>query len=70
MTFNPDDDVWIEFDGEEHPGVVLKVEGHGWIRCEMMTDPAMDYGSGTERLAPVQTVAVHSGKLRLRDASD
>lgn len=68
MGWRPGDDVIIEFDGEDHDGHILKDEGHGWLRCSMVVDPINDYGSGTERLAPHQTVAVQTTRVRPRMA--
>lgn len=59
----PQDDVIVEFDGEDLAGVVEKIE-HGWARCTVAIDPLADYGSGTERLAPHQTVCVPLGRVR------
>mgnify|MGYP005802246641 CR=1 FL=1 len=65
MAFNPGDDVWVEFEHEEHPGEVLKVE-NGWVMATIQTDPDWDYGSLTARMAPHQTVAVKLGRVRER----
>lgn len=61
-------DVWVEFEGQEHPGEVLKVERGGWVRCVILTDPSWDYGTISARLAPLSTVAVPSGRVRERVA--
>lgn len=60
----PGDDVIIEFEGEEHLGCIERIE-RGWIRAAMQTDPEFDYGSGTDRLAPHQTVCVPEARVRV-----
>lgn len=66
MTFNPGDDVWIDFEGQDHAGTVLKDEA-GWVRAEMLVDSEWDYGGGGEKMAPMQTVAVRNCRVRVRD---
>lgn len=66
MTFAAGDDVTVEFDGIEHQGRIDKID-HGWAICTIAIDPSADYGSGTERLAPHQTVAVQTTRVRARD---
>ena len=66
LTFTPRQDVWVEFEGLEHAGIVEKVD-NGWARCKIVTDPAWDYGSISARLAPYSTVAVLTTQLKPRD---
>ena len=40
---NPGDNVTVTFDGEDHPGVIEKIENNGWIRCLIRQDPETDY---------------------------
>lgn len=63
--FKKDDDVIVEFEGVEHVGEVIGEE-RGWVRATILIDPELDYGSGTDRLAPHQTVAVRTKYVRLR----
>lgn len=67
MTFAKGQDVWVDFDGLEHAGHIDKID-HGWAICTIQTDCEWDYGSGTERLAPHQTVAVMATRVRPRVA--
>lgn len=60
----PGDSVVVDFDGVDHPGKLLKKESSGYLLCEILTDPVMDYGSGSAKVMPVQTVAVRSGHVR------
>ncbi len=55
--FQPGDDVIVDFDGCDHDGVIDRVHTE-WAFCTIAIDPDADYGSGTERLAPHQTVCV------------
>lgn len=61
----PGDNVIVDFEGEDHLGNIEKFESKGWVRCCIVIDPGLDYGSGTERLAPYQTVCVPSTRVRL-----
>jgi hypothetical protein len=63
MTYQPGEDVTVTFDGIDHPGTVERIE-NGWIQCRIIIDPDADYGSGTERLDPEQTVCVRSDKVK------
>ncbi|OHT47950.1 hypothetical protein [Mycobacteroides chelonae] len=63
--FKEKDQVVVLFDDVEHDGEVI-VEERGWVRANILIDPELDYGSGTERLAPVQTVMVRTKDVRLR----
>ncbi|WPH57633.1 hypothetical protein [Mycobacterium phage WXIN] len=62
----PGDDAIIDFEGIDHLGHIDSIE-KGWARCTMSIDPYLDYGSGTERLAPHQTVMVPLGRVRPRE---
>ncbi|QBP31581.1 hypothetical protein SEA_CORNUCOPIA_103 [Mycobacterium phage Cornucopia] len=62
----PGDDVWVDFDGLEHEGVVEKIQACGWVRCAIAIDPEYDYGSVTPRLTPHITVAVKTTRIRPR----
>lgn len=55
----------MDFEGIDHKGHVEKIE-RGWIRLSLEIDPELDYGSGTERLAPHQTVCVPLSRVRPR----
>lgn len=68
MTLAKGQDVTVEFDGIEHLGRVEKID-HGWAICTIAIDPTADYGSGTERLAPHQTVAVQTTKVKPRESA-
>ena len=59
----PGDTVTITFDNEDHPGAIESVS-HGWVIARMTIDPELDYGSGTERLDPQQTVCVRDTHIR------
>lgn len=65
--FEPGEDVWVDFEGNEWPGEVLKVERSGYIRCTIHTDPCWDFGSSSARVMPEQTVAVRSSHVRPRE---
>ncbi|PVB19771.1 hypothetical protein D2E83_11430 [Mycobacteroides abscessus] len=65
--FKKGDDVIVEFEGVEHVGEVI-AEERGWVRATILIDPELDYGSGTERLAPTQTVMVRTGFVEHRNA--
>jgi hypothetical protein len=61
------DDVWVEFDGAEWPGEVLRVESSGYVLCRIHVDPEWDFGRASSRVMPEQTVAVRVGKVRRRE---
>lgn len=63
MKFQPGQDVTIEFDGIDHRGHIIE-HRHGTIMAVIQTDPTADYGSGTDRLAPQQTVCVAEHKVK------
>ena len=63
--YNPGDSVWVDFDGGEFPGEVLKNE-HGWVMAVIRTDPTWDYGAASARVAIDQTVCVQTRSLRER----
>lgn len=67
-TYKPakNDDVWVDFEGNEWPGVVEKREPSGYIRCRIQVDPEWDFGRGGARVMPEQTVAVRSTHVRPR----
>lgn len=65
MTLQPGQDVIIDFEGDPHTGHIEKIE-KGWAMCSMAIDPLLDYGSGTERLAPYQTVCVPLSRVSPR----
>lgn len=69
-TYKPakGDDVWVDFEGNEWPGVVEKLESSGYVRCRIQVDPEWDFGRGGERVMPEQTVAVRAGHVRARVA--
>lgn len=64
MKFQPGQDVIVEFDGVEHRAEVIE-HLHGTVMALMEVDALTDYGSGTDRLAPQQTVCVAENKVRL-----
>lgn len=59
----PGDDIFVNLDGEEFPGHVDRME-RGWIFATVAIDPEADLGSGTERLAPHQSVCVPEARVR------
>lgn len=61
-----DDDVWVQFDEDWWPGVVEKVEASDYVRCRVRVDPEHDFGSSSARIAPEQTVAVRSQRIKPR----
>ncbi|AER47629.1 hypothetical protein DS6A_75 [Mycobacterium phage DS6A] len=58
--------MWVDFDGAEHPGEVLKVEGGGYLLCMIHTDPEWDYGRASARVMPEQVVAARITHVRPR----
>jgi hypothetical protein len=64
-VIRPGDDVLVDFEGNEWPGEVLRVENSGYVICNIHTDPLWDFGSSSARVMPEQTVAVRSGRVRL-----
>lgn len=64
---NPGDDVLVDFAGEDEwwPGEVIRVEASGYVLCKVLIDSLWDFGSSSPRVAPEQTVAVRSGRVRL-----
>lgn len=66
MSINPGDPVIVDFDGLDHRGILERID-HGWARCLIMIDPEADYGSGTERLDPLQHVCVPVGRVTKAD---
>lgn len=67
MKFKEGQDVIVEFDGLEHRGEVLE-HRHGMVMAVIEVDLLADYGGGTEKLAPQQTVCVAEAKVRLDNA--
>lgn len=66
-AFKPGDDVWVEFEENEWPGVVERVENSGYIRCRVhFHDPVWDFGRASARVMPEQTVAVRQSRVRPR----
>lgn len=65
MGFKPGDDVWVDFEGNEWPGEVLKVDG-GYVMCRVLLDPEWDFGRASARVMPEQTVAVQHRGVRER----
>lgn len=63
VKFQPGQDVIVEFDGIEHRAEVLEHK-HGTVMALMQIDTLNDYGSGTDRLAPQQTVCVAETRVR------
>lgn len=71
MKYQPGDDVLVDFDGRETRGEILSVSAKtGYVLCNVIIDPAWDYGSITARLAPVSTVAVRPNQLKPLPAND
>ncbi len=69
--FQPGDDVVASFDGEDHDGEYVQPLGSGFHEILILTDPENDYGSLSDRLAPISIVAVRSTHLRKKgDNSD
>lgn len=65
MAFTKGLDVWVDFEGAEWPGEVLKDEGE-WVQCLIAVDPLWDFGSASARVMPLQTVTVKAGRVRER----
>jgi hypothetical protein len=63
---NPGDDIWVDFEGAEWEGDVIKVEGSGYVLCRIHTDSAWDFGRQSARIMPEQTVAVKTNRVRPR----
>lgn len=63
MRYLPGDDVVVNFVDWEAPGVVLS-HVRGWVMCDVIVDPHIDYGSITSRLAPHSTVCVKESDVR------
>ena len=61
--FKAGQDIIIEFDGINHRAEVIE-HRRGTVMAVMETDPAADYGSGTDRMAPQQTVCVAEHKVK------
>lgn len=68
MTLAPGDDVFVDFENgeDELAGHIDKIE-RGWVRCTVQIDVESDYGRGTERLSPYQTVMVPVARVRPRE---
>jgi hypothetical protein len=62
----PGDDVWVEFEGNDWPGTVEKIEGSGYVRCRIHVDPEWDFGCASARFMSEQTVAVRATHIRAR----
>lgn len=60
------DDVYVDFEGEVHYGHIDRIE-RGWVRAVIELDPELDYGSGTARMSPHQTVMVPACRVSPRD---
>lgn len=69
LNLLPGDDVWVDFEGNEWPGAVEKLESSGYVRCRIHVDPEWDFGRGGARVMPEQTVAVRSTHVRPRAAA-
>lgn len=66
--FSASQDVWVDFEGREWAGVVLKSERSGYVRCTIhVDDAAWDFGSAGARVMPQQTVAVRQSHVRPRE---
>lgn len=60
------DDVIVDFEGWDHLGHIERID-RGWARCSILIDPELDYGPRSASFAPLQTVMVPIGRVRLRD---
>jgi len=59
VTFNPGDDVIVNFQGAECPGeVVLVYRSSGFILTRIHIDPEIDFGGVSPRLDPEPLVCV------------
>lgn len=65
--FKPNDDVIVEFDGEECRGEVVDTH-HGWVLTRINIDPVTDFGDLTPRLDPRSLAMVREHQVRLFDA--
>lgn len=63
MTFQPGDDVIVEFVGRDHPGEVV-FQQRDWVQVRIHIDPVCDYGALSDRLDPEPTVIVRSKHVR------
>lgn len=63
MSFVAGQDVWVLFDDVELRGEVVSCR-NGWVQCRVIVDPVMDFGSITDRLAPVSVVMVRDDEVR------
>lgn len=61
---NVGDSVIVNFDGVDHPGEIIIPPRNGWVRARILTDPDLDYGSITPRLAPISEVIVRETRVR------
>lgn len=65
--FSAGQNVIVDFDGLEHPGVIEQPMGKGWLRCKIRIDPTADYGSITPRLGIESVVCVRESDVRTPD---
>ena len=67
MKLCPGDDVWVDFEGREWPGEVIRTD-KGWVLANILVadDPSWDFGSLSARMSPLSTVAVPAGRVRER----
>ena len=64
MTYQPGDDVLIDFHGLEHRAEVLNHRG-SWVLAVMIPDPVWDYGRASAQIDPSrQTVCVRDRHVR------
>lgn len=60
------DDVWVDFEGAQWPGEVLKLERSGYVLCRVHVDPQWDFGRASAQVMPEQVVAVRRDRIRLQ----
>lgn len=61
----PGDDILVTFDGDECRGEVVRVETADYVLTRILVDPTYDYGSISDRLAPVSYAIVRRDEIRL-----
>jgi len=63
MTFQPHDDVIIDFDGINVPAEVIK-QSNGWVMAVAAIDGTHDWGSISPRLDPRSTICVPESRVQ------
>jgi len=63
MTFNPGDDVVIDFDGVDVSAVIMR-QSNGWVMAVADIDGTHDWGNIGPRLDPRSTICVPEGRVK------